>query len=85
MCMACAWYVHCMCMCMCTACAFAYAWGVSYLVTTPSDHKEKALICLDQDRKEKARMICHDPLRFPSPDWDRISDTAKDFCSTISA
>ena len=36
-----------------------------------------------QDRKEKARMICHDPLRFPSPDWDRISDAAKDFCSRL--
>jgi len=36
-----------------------------------------------QDRKEKARMICHDPLRFPSPDWDRISDAAKDFCSKL--
>jgi len=35
------------------------------------------------DRKEKARMICHDPLRFPSPDWDRISDSAKDFCSKL--
>ena len=28
-------------------------------------------------------MICHDPLRFPSPDWDRISDTAKDFCGKL--
>lgn len=28
-------------------------------------------------------MICHDPLRFPSPDWDRISDAAKDFCSRL--
>ena len=36
-----------------------------------------------QDRKEKARMICHDPLRFPSPDWDRLSDAAKDFCSKL--
>ena len=36
-----------------------------------------------QDRKEKARMICHDPLRFPSPDWDQISDTAKDFCTKL--
>jgi len=36
-----------------------------------------------QDRKEKARMICHDALRFPTPDWDRISDSAKDFCSKL--
>jgi len=36
-----------------------------------------------QDRKEKARRICHDPLSFPSPDWDRISDAAKDFCSKL--
>lgn len=28
-------------------------------------------------------MICHDPLRFPSPDWDRISDAAKDFCTKL--
>ena len=28
-------------------------------------------------------MICHDPLRFPSPDWDRLSDAAKDFCSKL--
>ena len=36
-----------------------------------------------QDKREKARMIRHDPLRFPSPDWDRVSQEAKDFCSAL--
>ena len=34
-------------------------------------------------RAEKARMIKHDPLKFPSPDWDHISPTAKDFCKAL--
>jgi calcium-dependent protein kinase len=36
-----------------------------------------------QVRAEKARMIKHDPLKFPSPDWDHISPTAKDFCKAL--
>jgi serine/threonine protein kinase len=36
-----------------------------------------------QDKREKARMIRHDPLRFPSPDWDKVSQEAKDFCSAL--
>ena len=36
-----------------------------------------------QDKREKARMIRHDALRFPSPDWDRVSADAKDFCSAL--
>ena len=36
-----------------------------------------------QDKKEKARMIRHEPLRFPSPEWDRISQEAKDFCAAL--
>ena len=28
-------------------------------------------------------MIKHDPLKFPSPDWDHISPTAKDFCKAL--
>jgi len=36
-----------------------------------------------QDKKEKARMIRHDPLKFPSPQWDHISQEAKDFCSAL--
>lgn len=36
-----------------------------------------------QDKREKARMIRHEPLRFPAPDWDRVSGEAKDFCSAL--
>jgi len=36
-----------------------------------------------QDKREKARMIRHDALRFPSPEWDRVSSEAKDFCSSL--
>ena len=36
-----------------------------------------------QVRAEKARMIKHDPLKFPSPAWDHISPTAKDFCKAL--
>ena len=37
-----------------------------------------------QDRHEKKRRICHDPLQFPSPGpWDHVSDAAKDFCSKL--
>ena len=36
-----------------------------------------------QDKREKARMIRHDPLRFPSPEWDRISSEAKEFCTAL--
>ena len=36
-----------------------------------------------QDKREKARMIRHDPLRFPSPEWDHISQEAKDFCEAL--
>ena len=37
-----------------------------------------------QDRHEKKRRICHDPLQFPSPGpWDHVSDAAKDFCNKL--
>jgi len=36
-----------------------------------------------QDRKEKARMIKHDPLKFPGHEWERISAEAKDFCQQL--
>jgi len=36
-----------------------------------------------QDKREKARMIRHDPLRFPHSEWDHISQEAKDFCSAL--
>jgi len=36
-----------------------------------------------QDRKEKARMIRHDPLKFTGPEWDRVSQEAKDFCQAL--
>jgi len=36
-----------------------------------------------QDKREKARMIRHDPLKFPSPEWDRISDEAQNFCTSL--
>lgn len=35
------------------------------------------------DRKEKARMIRHDPLQFPEADWAHISSEAKSFCSAL--
>lgn len=35
------------------------------------------------DRKEKARMIRHDPLQFPDADWAHVSKEAKDFCSAL--
>jgi len=34
-------------------------------------------------RRELGRMIRHDPLRFPSPRWDRISPDAQDFCQSL--
>lgn len=33
-----------------------------------------------QDRKEKARMIRNDALKFSGSEWERVSDAAKDFC-----
>ena len=30
-----------------------------------------------QNKREKARRIRQDPLRFPSPEWDRVSQEAK--------
>jgi len=36
-----------------------------------------------QDRKEKARMIKHDPLQFKGSEWDRVSDSGKDFCKRL--
>lgn len=36
-----------------------------------------------QDKREKARMIREDPVRFPPPEWDRISQEAKDFCTAL--
>jgi len=36
-----------------------------------------------QDKREKARMIRHDPLRFPGPEWERVSQEAKDFCVAL--
>jgi len=36
-----------------------------------------------QDRREKARMIKHDPLQFRGAEWDRVSAEAKDFCSKL--
>ena len=36
-----------------------------------------------QDKREKARMIRQDPLRFLGPEWDRTSDEAKDFCQNL--
>ncbi|KAL1515336.1 hypothetical protein AB1Y20_001967 [Prymnesium parvum] len=36
-----------------------------------------------QDRKEKARMIKHDPLVFKGAEWDRVSEEAKDFCRKL--
>jgi len=36
-----------------------------------------------QDKREKARMIRHDQLRFPSPEWDKVSSEAKDFCMQL--
>jgi len=35
------------------------------------------------DKKEKARMIRHDPLRFPDSQWGHISQEAKDFCTAL--
>mmetsp|Transcript_73149 Transcript_73149/g.122136 ORF Transcript_73149/g.122136 Transcript_73149/m.122136 type:complete len:554 (-) Transcript_73149:316-1977(-) len=35
------------------------------------------------DRKEKARMIKQDPVRFVGSEWDKISPEAKDFCSRL--
>ena len=35
------------------------------------------------EKREKARMIKNDPLRFPSPDWDKVSAEAKDFCQQL--
>ena len=31
------------------------------------------------DMKERARMICEDPVPFPDKEWKRVSDEAKDF------
>jgi len=36
-----------------------------------------------QDRKEKARMIRHDALVFKGPEWERVSEDAKDFCRKL--
>ena len=36
-----------------------------------------------QDKREKARMIRHDQLKFPSPEWDRVTQEAKDFCIAL--
>ena len=50
---------------------------VTYMLLSgrrPFDHPNKL---------QKARMIAEDPLRFPSPQWDRISQEAKDFCSAL--
>ena len=35
------------------------------------------------NRSEKKRMICHDPLHFPSSGWGQISQEAKDFCAAL--
>jgi len=36
-----------------------------------------------ENKKEKARMIRHDPLRFPHAEWDFISEDAKDFIEQL--
>ena len=36
-----------------------------------------------QNKREKARRIRQDPLRFPSPEWDRVSQEAKGFCAAL--
>ena len=36
-----------------------------------------------QDMEEKRRLIRHAELQFPSPDWDHVSDGAKDFCRAL--
>jgi len=36
-----------------------------------------------QDRKEKARMIREDVLRFPERYWSNVSQDAKDFCTAL--
>jgi len=36
-----------------------------------------------EDPKVKAKMIQTAPLKFPSPDWDTVSEEAKDFCSSL--
>lgn len=35
------------------------------------------------DKREKARMIRHDPLRFPEKQWAHISQDAQEFCSAL--
>jgi len=35
------------------------------------------------NKREKARMIRHDPLKFPDAEWGRVSDDAKDFCKQL--
>ena len=50
---------------------------VTYMLLSgrrPFDHPNK---------REKKRIICEDPLQFPSPHWDKISNDAKDFCSKL--
>jgi len=37
----------------------------------------------DPDKREKARMIKHDPLRFPDRYWSHISQEARDFCTAL--
>jgi len=35
------------------------------------------------NKREKARMIRHDPLKFPEAEWGRVSEDAKDFCRQL--
>lgn len=35
------------------------------------------------NKREKARMIRHDPLKFPDQEWGHVSEEAKDFCRAL--